>query len=66
MRSDRTYLLCLDFERATITRYIHHRGTWGARHLRTVAVEPPEAMREMGAEDARRMIEDFRLRGDVT
>jgi hypothetical protein len=63
MKPNRTYYLCLDFERATITRYVHHRGAWGVRHLRTVALDPPEGMAVLG--QMLLELETFRKTGDV-
>jgi len=63
--SHRTYLLSLDFARKIITRYVHHRGTWGVRHLRTVTPEPPETMDVLGTPESRAMLEEFRTTGGV-
>ena len=60
-----THFLCYDFEKATIARYVHHRGTWDVRHLRTVQVEPPEAMDKVAELHEAGDMERFRLRGEI-
>ena len=61
-----TYFVVVDSKQGRLTRYVHHRGTWGVRHLATVAVENPDVLAHLGEEPAREMIEEFRARGDVT
>ena len=64
MTSDhRTHFLCIDFGKATITRYVHHRGTWGISHLRTVQVEPHDAIKACG--EMRETLEKFRQEGAI-
>lgn len=61
-----TYLVAIDAAKGTLTRYVHHRGTWGVRHLTTTAIENPDILAHLGEEPARKMLEEFRARGDVT
>lgn len=62
----RTYFAVIDSAAGTITRHVHHRGTWGVRHLRTVRVEKPELLAELGTAEARTMIEQFRANGVIS
>jgi hypothetical protein len=61
-----TYFVAIDSAKGTLTRYVHHRGTWTAKHLRTAAVDSPEVLAHLGTAEARAMIEQFRAKGDVT
>jgi len=61
-----TYFVAIDSKKGTLTRYVHHRGTWGVKHLRTVAVDNPDVLAHLGTPEARTMIEEFRAKGDVT
>ena len=61
-----TYFVAIDSKQGRLTRYVHHRGTWGVRQLEKVAVDNPDALAALGTEPARKMIEEYRARGDVT
>lgn len=60
-----TYLVAIDAVRGRLTRYVHHRGTWGIRHLTSAVIENPEILEHLGEQQALSMIEEFRAKGDV-
>jgi hypothetical protein len=62
-RNDRAFYLCIDFKEGTVTRYVHHFGTWKARRMQRAKIEPPETLKAAGHMAAE--LERFRATGDA-
>lgn len=59
------YLLCIDPKAGTVTRYLHRRGCYGTMRLQRAVMEPREVIDQWGSEESRKLLEEFRLKGEV-
>ena len=61
----KVYFLAIDPEKGVVTRYLHRRGCYGVMRLQRAVMEPREVIDQWGADESRRLLEQFRLTGEV-
>lgn len=61
----KVYFLCIGPAAGTVTRYLYRRGCHGVLRLQRAVMEPREVVNQWGSDEARRLLEEFRLKGEI-